>query len=188
MAWLQLKGEQLSGSAYYFNGCKALMFSSVVHFNQAIQQLSTWVKPTLIYRGLKTTEVGPVAVSNLVLGPSAAIPEVSRTRRLRRTRLPPKKKKKNSAVNWICLWRGNPRPGQEKKKKKKKEKSLQVAKFSRSEGEKRQMFNFLQWGWEVWICGGGGGGFSCLHSVKVFVFVLKNIFDSYFFSNRGERN
>lgn len=26
----------------------------------------------------------------------------------------------------------------------------------------------------------GGGNFSCLHSVKVFVFVLKNIFDSYF--------
>ncbi len=44
------------------------------------------------------------------------------------------------------------------------------------------MFNFLQ-------CANGGaercgfvGGedFSCLHSVKVFVFVLKNIFDSYF--------
>lgn len=26
----------------------------------------------------------------------------------------------------------------------------------------------------------GGEDFSCLHSVKVFVFVLKNIFDSYF--------
>ncbi|CAB1459123.1 unnamed protein product [Pleuronectes platessa] len=51
MAWLQLKGEQLSGSAYYFNGCKALMFSSVVRFNQATQQLSTWVKAHgVIYR------------------------------------------------------------------------------------------------------------------------------------------
>ena len=49
------------------------------------------------------------------------------------------------------------------------------------------MFNFLQCasgraercgfvGWGV----GWGEGFSCLHSVKVFVFVLKNIFDSYF--------
>lgn len=62
MAWLQLKGEQLSGSAYYFNGCKALMFSSVVHFNQAAQQLSTWVKATLIHRGLKTSKARPVAV------------------------------------------------------------------------------------------------------------------------------
>lgn len=44
MVWLRLKGEQLSGSAYYFNGCKALMFSSVVRFNQATLQLRTWVK------------------------------------------------------------------------------------------------------------------------------------------------
>lgn len=66
--------------------------------------------------------------------------------------------------------------------------------FCRSEGEKRQMFNFLQC-----VSGGAercgfaaavlvvvlvlvevGRDFSCLHSVKVFVFVLKNIFDSYF--------
>lgn len=44
MAWLQLKGEQLSGSAYYFNGCKALMFSSVAHFNQATQTVGAKVK------------------------------------------------------------------------------------------------------------------------------------------------
>lgn len=56
MVWLQLKGEQLSGSAYYFNGCKALMFSSVVHFNQAARQLSTWVKATVSSFGSEPTE------------------------------------------------------------------------------------------------------------------------------------
>lgn len=63
MAWLQLKGEQLSGSAYYFNGCKALMFSSVVHFNQGTRQLGTWVKAAVSsFEGLKMTEARPVAV------------------------------------------------------------------------------------------------------------------------------
>ncbi|CAJ1077226.1 unnamed protein product [Xyrichtys novacula] len=63
MAWLQLKGEQLSGSAYYFNGCKALMFSSVVHFNQATRQLCTWVKAAeSSIEELKTAQAGSVAV------------------------------------------------------------------------------------------------------------------------------
>lgn len=59
--------------------------------------------------------------------------------------------------------------------------------FCRNEGEKRQMFNFLQCArgraLEVWIC--GAVVFSCLHSVKVFVLVLKNIFDSYFSQTGG---
>lgn len=50
------KARRLSGSAYYFNGCKALMFSSVAHFNQATRQLSTWVKaPVSSTRSKRTT-------------------------------------------------------------------------------------------------------------------------------------
>lgn len=38
----------------------------------------------------------------------------------------------------------------------------------------------------MWICGAVDS--SCLHSVKVFVFVQKNIFDSYFFFSQTERS
>lgn len=59
--------------------------------------------------------------------------------------------------------------------------------FRMSEGEKRQMFNFLQCArgraLEVWIC--GAVVFSCLHSVKVFVLVLK-IFLSLIFLKQRE--
>lgn len=39
--WLgcSFKGEQLSGSAYYFNGCKAPMFWSVAHFKPAARHI-----------------------------------------------------------------------------------------------------------------------------------------------------
>lgn len=184
MAWLQLKGEQLSGSAYYFNGCKALMFSSVVHFNQATRQLSTWVKATVSSIGSKDDWGSSCSGLDRAFSPSAAIPKSSVW-----DKLGSQKEKKKTAVNWIRLWQGNPRPDQEKKKKK-KEKLLKDAKFFGSEGEKRQMFNFLQ-------CASGGAercGFVGRGELFMFAFCqsvcvcAEKYFWLLFFSNRRERN
>lgn len=74
-----------------------------------------------------------------------------------------------------------------KKEKRKKEKLLKDARFCKSEGEKRQMFNILQCasGRALEVRIWGAVDFSCLHSVKVFVFVLKSIFESYFSQTEG---
>ncbi len=77
MAWLQLKGEQLSGSAYYFNGCKALMFSSVVHFNQATRQLGTWVMARVSSVGSKDDRGPSCSGLDRALSSSAVIPKSS---------------------------------------------------------------------------------------------------------------
>lgn len=109
MVWLQLKGEQLSGSAYYFNGCKALMFSSVAHFNQATRQLSTWVKATVS------------SVGGLRFWPASAIPQVlcERSTVLQRI-ITMKKKKKKSKLNSAVaresqIWSRPKKEGNERK-------------------------------------------------------------------------
>lgn len=133
MVWLQLKGEQLSGSAYYFNGCKALKFSSVVHFNHATRQLSTWVK------AIDSSVGSQDDWGSSCSGPRSrcCYPKVFC---MRRTGF--QKKKPCSKLNSAVARESQTWPGE--KRKKKKEKLLKDARFCKSEGEKRQMFNFLQ--------------------------------------------
>lgn len=180
MVWLQLKGEQLSGSAYYFNGCKALMFSSVVHFNQATRQLSTWVKATVSSIRPKPTKARPTAVWTgdpqvPALLPPNLLCEKKKIKKIR----------KISAVNWIRLWQGNPRPDQEKKKTARRRRKKNYSKMPSFAGVRKRKDRCLI-SFSVWAAGRRGVDFcacvcvSCLHSVKVFVFVPKNIFDSYF--------
>lgn len=136
MVWLQLKGEQLSGSAYYFNGCKALMFSSVAHFNQATRQLSTWVKASVSSIRSKDDWGSSCSGFHRAAGAAAAVPKSSANKRSRLRR----KKKKKTGVNWIRLCRGNPRPDQEKKKKKRRRKRKKnyskMPGFARARGRK----------------------------------------------------
>lgn len=160
MAWLQLKGEQLSGSAYYFNGCKALMFSSVVHFNQATQQSAHGSRLLSSIEGLRTIEACPVVVLS---APGFMYKKAE-------TNWAPSKKK-GCKLNLPVARESQTWPG----KKEKKEKLLKDAKFCGSEGEKRQMFNFLQCassgaercGFAVVVVGGGLLVFAFCQSVCV---------------------
>lgn len=189
MAWLQLKGEQLSGSAYYFNGCKALMFSSVVHFNQATRQLSTWVKATVSSIGPKDGWGSSCSGLDRALSLCAVIPSSPVWDELG----PPTKKKKKNAVNWIWLWQGNPRPDQGEKKRRKKNYSKMPSFAGARERKDRCLISFsvraagLR-GVDLWRGRGVGGGLLMFAFCQSVCVCAEKYFWLLFFSNRGERN
>lgn len=80
--------------------------------------------------GLKMTEAHPVAVST---GPSVPL---LRSQSLLHEKDWAPKKKKNTAVNWIRLCRGNPRPDQGKKRRKRKKNYWKMPGFARARGRK----------------------------------------------------
>lgn len=134
MVWLQLKGEQLSGSAYYFNGCKALMFSSVVHFNQATRQLSTWVKATVSSIGSKDDWGSSCGGFDRALSPTAAIPKSSAREGLGSEE---RKKKHCSKLNSAVPRESQTWPGKKKKERRKRKKNYsKMPGFARARGRK----------------------------------------------------
>lgn len=171
MAWLQLKGEQLSGSAYYFNGCKALMFSSVVHFNQATRQLSTWVKATVSSIGSKDRGPSYPAL------PSPSLPYET-------SWAPTKNKLNSAAVRESQTW-----PGKKKRRTRKKNYSKMPSFTGVRERKDRCLISFsvratgLR-GVDLW----GGGRLLMFAFCQSVCVCAEKYFRLLFFSNRGERN
>lgn len=106
------------------------MFSSVVHFNQATRQLSTWVKATVSSIGAKDDWGAFRSGFGQSSSPAAAIPKSSAWEGFGSL------EKKTHGVNWIRLCRGNPRPDQKKKEEKERKITQRCQVLQEQGGEK----------------------------------------------------
>lgn len=137
----------------------------------------SWLRSRL--SGLKMAEVSSCSGLDGALGPGAATPKTPVRDELGSHRKK-KKKKTSSKLNSAAARESQTWPGKKKRRRRKKNYSKMPSFAGARERKDRCLISF-----SVQAVGLRGvdlleGGFSCLHSVKVFVFVLKNIFDSYF--------